>query len=185
MRCSIFRLLLTVCAYFTAAPAYAGPAEDETFAAFEWFCLAHLNKSGDVPGLFDAIGVKPLPEDYARPFLTGHLGSVWFLPGTDTRLVVTLTDKGACGVTNPEVNGVELKKLFESLLRNRLLNSERIGSETTTAYAVSYPDKLGGPDTRAVVLMTTSVLASVKGANLGAVPERIMIQEGTKIPNWP
>ena len=174
-----------VCAYITAAPANAGPAEDETFAAFEWFCLAHLNKSGDVPGLFDAIGIKRLPEDYARPFLTGHSGSAWFLPGTDTRLVVTLTDKGACGVPNPEVDGIELKRIFESLLRNRSLNTSRIGSETTTTYAVTYPDRLGGPDTRTVVLMTTSVLASVKGANLGAVPERIMVLEGLKIPNWP
>jgi hypothetical protein len=176
----IFRLLLAVCACGTAAPADAGPAEDETFAAFEWFCLAHLNKSGEIPGLFDAIGVNRLPEDYARAFLAGHSGSAWFLPGSDAKPVVALTDKGACGVINPDIDGIELKRIFESLLRNRLLNSDQIGSETTTAYAVTYPDKLGGPDIHAVVLMTTSVLTSVKGVNLSAVLERIMAPEGLR-----
>ena len=151
----------------------AGPAEDETFAAFEWFCLAHLNKSSEIPRLFENIGVKPLPEERARPFLGGHPGSAWFLPGHDTNIVVTLTNKGACGVANPNVDGLELKKIFERLLRNRSLSSDRIGSETTTAYAVSYPDKSGGPDIRTVVMMTTSVLASVKGINLGALPKEL------------
>ena len=27
------------------------PAEDETFAAFEWFCLAHLNKATEYTGV--------------------------------------------------------------------------------------------------------------------------------------
>ena len=163
----------------------AGPAEDETFAAFEWFCLAHLNKATKIPGLFKAIRVKPIPDNLSQPFLSGHRGRAWFLPNNHTRLVVTLTDKGACGVANPDVRGPRLKGLFERLLRNLHLSTERKGSETTTAYAVSYPDKVGGPDTRAVVLMTTSALASIKGVNLCAVPEREMLWEGTKIPNWP
>ena len=167
------------------ARADAGSAEDETLAAFEWFCLAHLNKATEIPGLFKAIRVKPIPDNLSQPFLSGHSGTAWFLPGNHTRLVVTLTDKGACGVANPDVRGLGLKGLFERLLRNLHLSTERIGSETTTAYAVSYPDKVGRPDTRAVVLMTTSALASIKGVNLSAVPERIVLSEGTKIPNWP
>ena len=165
--------------------ADAGPAEDETFAAFEWFCLAHLNKATEIPGLFKAIRVKPIPDNLSQPFLCGHSGTAWFLPGNHTRLVVTVTDKGVCGVANPDVRGLGLKGLFERQLRNLHLSTERIGSETTTAYAVSYPDKVGGPDTRVVVLMTTPALASIKGVNLCAVPERIILLEGTKIPNWP
>ena len=131
--------------------------------------------------MFKAIRVKPIPDNLSQPFLSGHSGTAWFLPGNHTRLVVTLTDKGACGVANPDVRGLGLKGLFERLLRNLHLSTERIGSETTTAYAVSYPDKVGGPDTRVVVLMTTSALASIKGVNLCAVPERIMLLEGTNI----
>jgi len=164
--------------------ADAGPADDETFAAFEWFCLAHLNKATEIPGLFKAIKVKPIPDNLSQPYLSGHSGTAWFLPGNYTRLVVTLTNKGACGVANPDVRGLGLKGLFERLLRNLHLSTERMGSETTTAYAVSYPDKVGGPDTRALVLMTTSALASIKGVNLCAVPERILSEE-MKIPNWP
>jgi hypothetical protein len=163
----------------------AGPAEDETFAAFEWFCLAHLNKATKIPGLFRAISVKPIPDKLSQHFLSGHSGRAWFLPNNHTRLVVTLTDKGVCGVTNPDVRGPGLKGMLERLLRNLHLSTERKGRETTTAYAVSYPNKVGGRDTRAVVLMTTSAQASVKGVNLSAVPERIMLLDGTKIPNWP
>jgi hypothetical protein len=166
------------------ARADAGPAEDETFAAFEWFCLAHLNKATEIPGLFKAIRVKPIPDNLGRPFLNGHSGTAWFLRN-HTRLVVTLSDKGACGVSNPDVRSLALKGLIESLLRNLHLSTERLGSETTTAYAVSYPDKVGGPATRAVVLMKTSALASIKGVNLCAVPEKMMLSEGMKMPNWP
>ena len=177
-------VILTATVVLGTARADAGPAEDETFAAFEWFCLAHLNKATEIPELFKAIRVKPIPDNLSQPFLSGHSGTVWFLRN-HTRLVVTLTDKGACGVANPDVRGLGLKGLFERLLRNLHLSTERVVSETTTAYAVSYPDKVGGLDTRAVVLMTTSALASIKGVNLCAVPERIMLLEGTKIPNWP
>jgi hypothetical protein len=163
----------------------ADPAEDETFAAFEWFCLAHLNKTTMIPRLFKAISVKPMPNKLSQHFLSGHSGSAWFLPKKHTRLVVSLRDKGVCGVTNPDVRGPGLKGMLERLLRNLHLSTERKGSETTTAYAVSYPNKVGGRDTRAVVLITTSARASGKGVNLSAVPERIMLLDGTKIPNWP
>src|SRR6478672_10074240 len=163
----------------------AGPAEDETFAAFEWFCLAHLNKATKIPGLFRAISVKPIPVKLSQHFLSGHSGRAWFLPHNHTRLIVTLTDKGVCGVTNPDVRGLGLKGLLERLLRNLHISTERKGSETTTAYAVSYPDKVGGPDNRAVVLMTAAALASIKGVNLCAVPEKMMLSEGMKMPNWP
>jgi hypothetical protein len=182
--CAAVILTATVVLLGTAR-ADAGPAEDETLAAFEWFCLAHLNKATKIPGLFKAIRVKPIPDNLSQPFLSGHSGSAWFLPDNHTRMVVTLTDKGVCGVANPDVRGPGLKGLFERLLRNLHLSTERKGRETTTAYAVSYPDKVGRPDTRAVVLMTTSALASIKGVNLSAVPERIVLSEGTKIPNWP
>jgi hypothetical protein len=167
------------------ARADAGPAEDETFAAFEWFCLAHLNKATEIPELFKAIRVKPIPDNLSQPLLSGHSGTAWFLPGNHTRLVVTPTDKGTCGVANPDVRGTGLKGLCERLLRNLHLSTERIGSEITTAYAVSYPGKVGGPDTRALVLMATSAQASIKGVNLWAVPERRILLDGTRIPNWP
>ncbi len=147
--------------------------------------LSHLNKATEIPGLFKAIRVRPIPNNLSQPLLSGHSGTAWFLPGKHTRLVVTLTDKGTCGVANPDVRGTGLKGLFERLLRNLHLSTERIGSETTTAYAVSYPGKVGGPDTRAVVLMATSAQASIKGVNLWAVSERRMLLDGTRIPNWP
>ena len=31
--------------------ADADPAEDETLAAFEWFCLAHINKATEIAGV--------------------------------------------------------------------------------------------------------------------------------------
>ncbi len=163
-----------------AARADAGPAEDETFAAFEWFCLAHLNKATKIPGLFKAIRVKPIPDHLSQPFLSGHSGTAWFLPGNHTRLVVTLTDKGACGVANPDVRGLGLKGLFERLLRNLHLSTERIGSETTTAYAVSYPDQGGRARYQGRCPDDNFRSGEHQRGKLMRGARRIMLLEGTK-----
>src|SRR4029078_13049719 len=100
--CAAVILAATIVVLGTAR-ADAGPAENETFAAFEWFCLAHLNKATEIPGVFKAIRVTPIPDNLSQPLLSGHSGTAWFLPGNHTRLVVPLTDKGTCGVANPDV----------------------------------------------------------------------------------
>jgi hypothetical protein len=182
----IFRFscfLIAICAF--GLSAVAGPAEDETFAAFEWFCLAHLNKPNGVPELFKPLGISPLPDNRSGPFLAGHPGTAWLVPGTNTNFVVSQTNAGTCGISNPAVDATELKRIFETSLRKRLLGTDRSGSETTDAYAVTYPDKSGGPDVHAVVSFASSALASVKSVNLVALPEQLAAEEGLKIANWP
>jgi hypothetical protein len=175
--------LIAICGF--SFPAVAGPVEDETLAAFEWFCLAHLNKPSEVPELFKPLGISPLPANRTGPFLAGHPGTAWLLADSTTHFVVSQTDKGTCGISNPDIDATDLKRIFESLLRNRLLGTDRSGSETMNAYAVTYRDKSGGPDVHAVVSFASSALASVKSVNLVAMPEGLAAEEGLKISNWP
>ena len=63
------------CAVFAEA-AWAGPQEEEVYAAFETYCLTHINQPSVIPKLFENIGIKPLPPKKAEPFLMPQKGTV-------------------------------------------------------------------------------------------------------------
>ena len=65
------------------------------------------------------------------------------------------------------------------------LDTERVGSEIQSVYAITRPDRFGKADIHALVLITTSNLQSVDGIQLTAIPESLARKQGTTIPDWP
>ena len=62
-------VLMALLHLVTVPIANAGPAEDEVFASFETYCIAHLNQSEKIPELLKQVGSVPMSEDMARGFL--------------------------------------------------------------------------------------------------------------------
>lgn len=179
-----FLILLLPLFLTTGFSATAGEVEEEVFASFEWFCLSHLNEPETIAPLFAPLKIEPLPKEKADMFLAPLTGQAWFVPGTNTRgFIVSITDKGVCNVYGPDAEGNVAKELFEKHIKNKKLDALDEGSQTTEMYAVSYPVSAG--KVRAMVSVQTSKLASVKGATFSALPEKLAVKEGIKIPAWP
>lgn len=165
--------------------ANAGPVEDDAYAAFETFCLSHLNQIDAVPALFEQIGILPLTDKQAKPFLAPQTGKAWLYRSKHARHVVMITDQGICSVTSPEAKGKIVRMLFEDNTQHTKLNSESMGSQTQDVYALTFPDPAGAKDGHAIVMITTSKLKSVDGVFLNALPENIIRQAGMSVPKWP
>ena len=82
-------------------------------------------------------------------------------------------DESRCQLTGGET-------LIQALLKNRLLQTVRGGSQASTVYAVTHRDKAGGADIHALVFLTSPALASLKGVNIGALPKRLDVVGGFK-----
>jgi hypothetical protein len=82
-------------------------------------------------------------------------------------------------------NGNVTQSLFVKLSRNRLLSTERAGSETQLIFAVTHPDPRGAADGHAIVMLASSELQSVGGAALKSVPEVVAKSAGITVPVWP
>jgi hypothetical protein len=168
-----------------ANPGHASPAEDEVFGAFEWFCLSHLEKTAEIPTLFSDIGVEALPDAKARILLKPQTGKAWFVDGSHAPFIVALTDKGACTVTSPRVNGYLVEQLFIKYIRNKELREEDQGSSIQRFYAVTFSDAVTSTDTHAIVMISLSKLESLKGIFLNSFPESQAKTEVIIVPKWP
>lgn len=164
---------------------WAGPIEDETIAAFDSFCVANISHPEKFPDLMRAIGVEPLSSDKAAPFLGGQSGTVWPFVNRPTKMVLTLTTKGVCGLFGYDADPQEATRLFEAKFRNKKLNSETIGSELEEVFAVSQADQKGGQDIHVLVFVKTSTLASIPGITITAMPESLMQEGGISFKDWP
>src|SRR6476660_547456 len=72
-------------------------------------------------------------------------------------------------------SGEAVENLVGQHLRSIKLGSDKLGSEITNRFAVTYPDPAGGADLHLVVSIQRSGLATVTtGAWLVAVPERVL-----------
>ena len=178
---SVVMLVALTC----ADVATAGEQEDETYAAFEWFCLAHLGAPTEIPRLFDQIGIEPLGEEYASPFLYPQEGTAWFLPGSTANIVVTLSVDNVCTVTNPNVSGDGVLELLRQHTSNLLVREETVGTERQLMFAVSIIDGLGRLEARGVVLARVSNLTAIDGISLSAAPEALLRANGIEVPRWP
>jgi hypothetical protein len=84
-------------------------------------------------------------------------------------------------IASPFANG----NVTQKLSRNRLLSTERAGSETQLIFAVTHPDPRGAADGHAIVMLASSELQSVSGAALTPVPEAVAKSAGITVPVWP
>jgi len=105
----MFLFIITLLAAgLSIKPVFAASGDEEVFAAFEWFCLSHLQKPENIEQLFPPLGIRPLPQDKAEAFLAPQKGKAWLMPGSVTKgFVVTLTDNGVCTVNGSYANGKE------------------------------------------------------------------------------
>lgn len=178
-------LAATISAFLVAsAPASAGTTEEEVYAAFEAFCLAHIDQPAEIIKTLANVGVKPLPSDRAEAFLAPQKGTAWVLK-KQTKFAITLTDKGVCSVSAPYISGKETTRLVEKHLRHRKLNSESAGSQVQVMYAVTFPSPNGAADAHILVMLTTSGLSSIDGVIINAMPESMLREGDATVSSWP
>lgn len=167
-------------------PVFAASGDEEVFAAFEWFCLSHLQKPENIELLFPPLGIQPLPQDKAEAFLAPQKGKAWLIPGSVTKgFVVTLTDNGVCTVNGPYVNSKETQGIFEKNTKNIKLASEAAGSQTQDMYAVTFRDANSGDIAKTFVSITTSNLKSIDGITLSTLPEKLALESDIHVSKWP
>jgi hypothetical protein len=171
--------------FLAIAPAWSGPIEDNAFSAFESLCLDTLNRPDDIPKMLSVVGAKPLDENVAQPFLFPHMGKAWAVTDGTAGFVVSLTTDGVCAVISPNATGQIVRDLFERHILSRKLDTKKIGSDINDIYAATQPSRTSGDDIHALVTLSASALASVQGARLSAVPERIFVRDGLRAPSWP
>lgn len=99
------------------------------------------------------------------------------------RFILAITKEGSCGLYSPEVNGTAVEKMFVENSLNRKLSKERLGTETFVTYAIVHPSAAG--DVRVVVTLRYSNLASIGGAWVSEVPEKMLKDHGIAAPDWP
>ncbi|SHH32173.1 hypothetical protein [Bradyrhizobium erythrophlei] len=105
--------------------------------------------------------------------------------GEDRKYFIELSTSGVCSISSPVADGNAIRELFERLSRNKLLSTEKVGSETQTIFAVTHPDRRGADNGHAIVLVVSSALQS-GGAGLTSVPEKAAEAEGITVPQvWP
>lgn len=172
-------VLMALLHLVTVPIANAGPAEDEVFASFETYCIAHLNQSEKIPELLKQVGSVPMSEDMAKGFLGPQKGSAWFHKTKSAHLSIVLTDEGVCTISSPDVNGKIVKSLFEEHSKIKMLRTENVGSQKQEFYSLTLADQYGGADINALVMIATSNLQSVGGVFLNAIPERAISAQGT------
>jgi hypothetical protein len=176
---------LLVPSRYTMHPSFAGPSEEEVYAAFEWFCLSRLGRSEQIPELFKQLRIAPLPDDKARPFLAPQKGIAWMMEGNQSTFIAMLTEQGVCSIAGPRVDGREAAELFKANVRHRRLRMERVGSQVEEVFAVTFSNAYGGADEHAIVILTRSNLATIAGIFLNALPERVVQKAGINVPEWP
>lgn len=186
MRGFYLRNLMRVICFLLAIPALsnpikasAGPAEDEIFASFETYCIAHLNQPEKIPELLRLAGGSQMSEDVAKGFLGPQKGRAWLHKTKSAQFSLVLTDEGVCTIGSPEVNGSIVKGLFEKHSKIKRLRIENIGSEKREFYSLTQADQYGGEEIYAMVMITTSNLQSVDGVFLNAIPEKALSSHGT------
>jgi hypothetical protein len=171
---------------YCCAPSIAGPAEDNVIGAFESYCLGNLNTPERAIGMIAAIGLAEVREPQLAMVMNDHPGRAWASFGENQRYFIKLADTGVCSVASPVADGGLVRQLLVKLSRNRLLATEKIGSETQSIFAVTHPDPRGAADGHGIVMAASSELPSVVGAVLTSIPEKAARAGGINVPQvWP
>lgn len=165
--------------------ALAGPEEETILATFESLCLEQINDPGSIATIAPRMGLVAVPDDKKVEFLGSQPGRAWISLNKTNRYILTITDEGSCGLSAPYVSGATTLDLLLQNSRIAQLDTERVGSEIQSVYAITRPDRFGKADIHALVLITTSNLQSVDGIQLTAIPETLARKQGTIIRAWP
>jgi hypothetical protein len=168
-----------------SAPSVAGPVEDNVIGAFETYCLDNLNAPDKAIRLADALGLTEIVEPNLSILMADHPGRAWASFGDNQKYFIKLSDDGVCSIASPIADGDLVRPLFVKLSRNKLLSTEKAGSETQSIFAVTQPDPRGADDGHAIVMLASSELHNVGGAALTSVPEKVAKAAGMTIPLWP
>jgi hypothetical protein len=179
---SVAVLLATV---LTPMAAVAGPAEDDAYGAFEFFCIENVHKLHEFRDLLPPVGFVAIPADQTVPFLNGHTGNAWMTKTNHTRLVLAEMENKACSLIAPDVDAAAEETLFLQNANSKPIHAERIGSQVEHMFAVTQRDQEGGPDIRVVAILAYSGLASVTGITMTAVPESEFPGHGSEWPTLP
>jgi hypothetical protein len=165
--------------------AFAGPEEETVLATFESLCLEQINDPEAIATTAPRMGLVAVPDDKKVEFLGNQPGRAWINLNKTERYILTITDEGSCGLSAPYVSGATTLDLLFHNSRIAQLDTERVGSEIQSVYAITRPDRFGKADIHALVLVTTSNLQSVDGIQLTAIPETLARKQGTIIRAWP
>jgi hypothetical protein len=129
------------------------------------------------------VAFLPLSTAEATPFLAGHSGSVWMGKTKNTRLLVATMEGTACSLFAPDADAYVTEGVFTKNTVSREMHSEQIGSETERMFAVSQRDPDGGADLHVVVMLKYSLLQSVSGVEMTAMPASQF--PGVEKYDWP
>jgi hypothetical protein len=181
----MLRWIVCRAAIFLVRSVAAGPIDETVFSAFEALCLDNMNEIGRVPSMADAIGMREQRDAAAKAFLEGHTGRVWIGRDKEARYLLILTDEGACSLTGPEANGTAVLNLILGNVRNRQLDTSKLGSSVQVIFAVTQPSRHGLEDIHAIVSVAMSNLQTVEGVQLSAMSEAMASAKGIHLPVWP
>jgi hypothetical protein len=180
----MFRLTILIAATW-CCQALAGPIEDDAFAAFETFCIFKLNSPEQIPGMVEYIGAPELRGNAARPYLGAQKGRAWMMRRDAGPFVLLLADDGTCGLFAPDGDRSSFRAILNAYPAATLAASEPVGTEQHDLYVIVAARKDDGPDFRAAIMLRASNLASVRGAYLSAIPEKLMNEKKMAPPTWP
>jgi hypothetical protein len=182
---SAFIAWTVLASVFWFAPSVAGPVEDNVIGAFERYCLDNLNAPERTLRLVTALGLTEIDEPNRSIIMADHPGRAWASFRENQKYFIKLTNDGVCSVASPVADGNLVRPLFVKLSRNKLLSTEKVGSETQSIFAVTYSDPRGAADGHAIVMLASSELQSAGSAALTSVPENVAKAAGMTIPVWP
>ena len=169
---------------FCNFPAKANDAEEDIYAAFEWFCLSHLKEPDTIPILLKDSPFVELPKDIAEKFLAPQSGRAW-MHDEKHKTVLALTDKNICSIMNTGSDGSAILKFFLDFTNNIKLDTINMGSQFQDVYAVTFPDAKGKGDGHAIVMITLSKLPSYKGIIMNSMSENTAKEIGINYNKWP
>jgi hypothetical protein len=146
---------------YCGSESVAGPAEDNVIGAFESYCLDNLNAPDRAIRMIDALGLYEIKEPDRAILMADHLGRAWASFAENQKYFIKLSNDGVCSIASPVADGSVVRQLLIKLSRNRLLSTEKIGSETQSIFAVTHPDPRGAADGHAIVMAASSELQSL------------------------
>jgi hypothetical protein len=177
--------VLVVAAYGVVG-AHAGNEEEAAYANFEALCLDHLTTQQDIARTAGAVGLRQIPDELKFPIFGDRSGTAWNSVGNKNRFMLALFENGACGVSAIDADGDGVIEVLRANSRNQQLARDKVGSEIDTMFALTYPDRNGGPDKHALVVVQTSGLKTIgAGTRLTAFSEEAAKKSGLPIPEWP
>jgi hypothetical protein len=154
----------------TAASSFG--KEEETVAAFEWFCIETAQNPQRIESLFSQIGIEPMEAHKAQPFIAPKQGKVWLLMGSYTPMVVSMTNDSICTIQSSYADGPSTLQILLDNFELRKISEDDEGTQTLSVYTLTYKSEFH------LVSVMTSKLHSIGGINISLFPADLVRKEG-------